>query len=839
FACLLGFGADAVHPYLLLDQLKEYADFAGNDPEKAQYNGIKALNKGLLKTMAKMGISPVASYRGALLFEAVGISKELADRHFGHVTSRVGGINLIDIERDVLFHHENATRPRASLESELLAGGKYQQHRHGEDHAISDPLIRSLQKAVRIGPDKWEGIQEWIKFKSYADAEQSRPRHLRDCLSFKFADSPLDLSQVEPVESILRRFTSGAMSLGSISAVAHETLARAMNRIGGRSNSGEGGEPVERRTDAERKSKIRQVASGRFGVSTHYLATAEEIQIKIAQGAKPGEGGELRGGKVTAFIAATRNTTPGVTLISPPPHHDIYSIEDLKQLIHDLRQVNPKAVISVKLVSAPGVGTVAAGVAKAGADRIIVSGSEGGTGASPLSSVKHAGSPQELGIAEAHQVLIHEGFRPKVSLQTDGQILTGRDAVVAFALGADEVAFSTAPLVSMGCDMMRVCHTGTCPVGIATQDAELIKKFQGEVEQVINYFRLVAEEVRSYLAKLGLKSVDELVGRTELLVQNPPTENSKHGKLDLGPLLHKPASEHLSFEEFRRQSAESDHSRHIARAARPLLERQSGRTVEYDLGEVSNADLAIGSQVSGQISQTYGEFGLPEGAELRVKMHGEAGQSFGAWLAGGVTLELSGVANDYVGKGLSGGCIVVKPQQEASSIAAAPHDHAIAGNTTFYGAIRGKAFLNGKVGERFAIRNSGATLVCEGTGGNACEYMTGGVAVVLGDTGPNPFAGMSGGMAYLLAEDKSKVEKLWQVGQKRSMVVRQIALSDDPVLRQIVEEHAERTGSPRAKTLLSNMEQPVFLQFVPEAITAVKRSEQSDSRTLPVLGSAH
>ncbi|HET8654557.1 MAG TPA: glutamate synthase large subunit [Longimicrobiaceae bacterium] len=802
FALLLGYGAEAVCPHMAWETLTAMAREGdlGGDAAAAKKHFIKAVDKGLLKILSKMGISTLQSYCGAQIFEAIGLGPEVVERYFTGTASRIGGIGILQLAEETLRRHRAAfdtALPRERLDP----GGEYHYRIQSEHHNWSPMAIAKLQHSTRTGDAK-----TFKEFSRIVNEEQAR-FNLRGHLEPIAADQPIPLEEVEPASEIVRRFCTGAMSFGSISREAHETLALAMNRLGGRSNTGEGGEEADRFRDG-RNSAIKQVASGRFGVTTEYLINARELQIKIAQGAKPGEGGQLPGHKVDAVIAKTRHSTPGVTLISPPPHHDIYSIEDLAQLIHDLKTVNPQAMVSVKLVSEVGVGTVAAGVAKAKADLIVIAGDNGGTGASPVSSIKNAGIPWELGLAETQQTLVLNDLRGRVVLQTDGQLRTGRDVVIAALLGAEEYGFATAPLIVEGCIMMRKCHLNTCPVGIATQDPVLRKKFTGQPEHVINYFFFVAEEVREWMAKLGFRSVAEMVGRSDRLRQRP-AEHWKASSLDLSSILHRPeAAQSVAIRRVQEQDhgLETSLDHELIRLARPALER--GGRISAEL-PITNTHRAVGAMLSGEIARRYGAEGLPDGA-IRVRFTGAAGQSFGAFAAAGLSLTLEGEANDYVGKGLSGGRLVIFPPRDAGFVA---EDTVIVGNTVLYGATGGEAFFRGQAGERFAVRNSGATAVVEGVGDHGCEYMTGGTVVVLGPTGRNFGAGMSGGTAYVLPGDSA-----FEPGASGLLELETI---EDPVeaerLRRLIERHAAYTASTRARRILENWEEvlPQFIKVIP------------------------
>jgi glutamate synthase domain-containing protein 2/glutamate synthase domain-containing protein 1/glutamate synthase domain-containing protein 3 len=792
-ATLLGSGAAAVNPYVMLESIyalhRDGRLSDGMSPEDAEERVIKAIGKGLLKILSKMGISTIRSYTGAQIFEAVGIRKDVIDRHFTGTPSRVQGIGLGEIAREALDRHARAWP--AAVSELLPSGGVYAWRRRGEYHGWNPETIATLQQAAR-GED---GAGAYERFATYVNDVAVRNTALRGLLRFREDTDPVPLEEVEPAQEIVRRFKSGGMSLGALSPEAHETLAAGMNRLGGRSNTGEGGEDPARFGD-ERRSSIKQVASGRFGVTVNYLVNADELQIKVAQGAKPGEGGQLPGHKVDRYIAGLRHSTPGVGLISPPPHHDIYSIEDLKQLIYDLRCANPTARISVKLVSEIGVGTVAAGVAKANADHVVIAGHDGGTGASPQASIHHAGIPWEIGLAETQQTLLTNDLRSRILVEVDGQMRTGRDVAIGAILGADEFGFSTAPLIALGCVMMRVCHLNTCPVGVATQDPDLRRRFEGQPEHVVKYLFMVAEEVREIMASLGVRSIDELIGRTELLRQDDDVDHWKARGIDLASLLSVPEET-------------ADGPRRCVRRPEPvlfdsididLLQRsrpaiEEGIPVRLER-RIENKNRAVGGLMSGEIARRHGPEGLPEGC-IEIAMRGSAGQSFGAWLAPGVTLVLDGDANDYVGKGMSGGTVVVRPSPDAAFTA---EENVIVGNTVLYGATAGRAFFRGLAGERFAVRNSGVVAVVEGVGDHGCEYMTGGRVVVLGATGLNFAAGMSGGIAYVLDVD----------GGFRSRCNTELVGFDEITpdealeLRGWLDEHAERTGSPVAKRLLDD-----------------------------------
>jgi glutamate synthase (NADPH/NADH) large chain len=797
-ALLIGYGAAAVNPYLAMETVEDLATrgyLPGIAPEKAVANLIKALGKGVLKVMSKMGISTIASYRGAQVFEAIGLSHALVDTYFTGTTSRLDGIGLDVIAAEVAARHADAYPASGNRKphQHLAVGGEYQWRRDGEDHLFDPETVFRLQQSTRSG--------RYDVFRQYTDRvndQSARLMTLRGLLRLRTDErTPIPLDEVEPVESIVTRFSTGAMSYGSISMEAHQTLAIAMNRIGARSNTGEGGEDPERLRDPERRSKIKQVASGRFGVTSEYLTNADDLQIKLAQGAKPGEGGQLPGGKVYPWVARTRHSTPGVGLISPPPHHDIYSIEDLKQLIHDLKNANPRARVHTKLVSEFGVGTVAAGCAKAHADVVLISGHDGGTGASPLTSLKHAGTPWEIGLAETQQTLVLNDLRDRVVVQVDGQLKTGRDVVVGALLGAEEFGFATAPLVVSGCIMMRVCHLDTCPVGVATQNPELRARFSGKPEYVQTFFEFIAREVREILAELGFRTLEEAVGHVELLDTRDAVAHWKAQGLDLSPVLAVPAlKEGASLH----HAKDQDHGlakaldNRLIELASDALER--GEPVRIDL-PVRNVNRTVGTMLGHEVTRRFGGDGLPDDT-IDVTLTGSAGQSFGAFLPHGVTLRLFGDANDYLGKGLSGGRIVVRPDR--SSVLSGSLN-VIAGNVIGYGATEGQVFLRGLVGERFAVRNSGATLVVEGVGDHGCEYMTGGTVVVLGRTGRNFGAGMSGGTAYVLDLRRELVNLQAVASGELSLAV--LDDEDTGVVERLLRTHLAETGSPVAEQLLA------------------------------------
>jgi glutamate synthase domain-containing protein 2/glutamate synthase domain-containing protein 1/glutamate synthase domain-containing protein 3 len=831
FCLLIGYGAGAVNPYLAFETIQDlHAEKLlprELSCQQAMKNYIKAANKAIMKVASKMGISTVQSYRGAQIFEAIGLSDQVIDRYFTNTASRIGGIGLDVIAAEALDRHRRGFPPIPVNGQVLETGGQYQWRRDGEYHMWNPDTVAKLQHAVRV--DSFKTFQEFSRLLN----DEARHRcTLRGLLQFrKGARESIPLDNVEPAKEIVKRFCTGAMSLGSISTEAHENLAIAMNRIGGKSNTGEGGEDPRRfRIEPGglwRRSAIKQVASARFGVTTEYLVNASELQIKMAQGAKPGEGGQLPGHKVDEYIGKIRHSTPGVGLISPPPHHDIYSIEDLAQLIHDLKMVNPAARVSVKLVSEVGVGTVAAGVAKAKSDHILISGDSGGTGASPLTSIKHAGIPWELGLAEAQQVLVINGLRGRVTVQTDGQIKTGRDAAIAFLLGAEEIGFATAPLIASGCIMMRVCHLNTCPVGVATQDPELRKKFAGKPEHVINFMFFVAEELRLIMAELGFASVNEMVGQTDMLEFSDVSNHPKARHLDLSVILHKPE---LRDGDTRYRTQEQDHGLHESLDARALIElaepalslASATPAQDTDDGsverrprvraelEIKNTDRTVGTTLSGLIAKKFGHAGLADDS-IHFKLNGSAGQSFGCFLARGVTLELEGDANDYLAKGLSGGKIIVYPSKSATF---KPEENIIAGNVIGYGAIAGELYIRGVVGERFCVRNSGMHAIVEGVGDHGCEYMTGGRVVVIGPTGRNFAAGMSGGIAYVY-DDNGMFPKL------ANLEMVELETPDKPedhaTIRQMLENHFKYTASTKAKAILDDWENELrwFVKVMP------------------------
>ncbi|MGH9071470.1 MAG: glutamate synthase large subunit, partial [Acidimicrobiales bacterium] len=841
FALLLGYGATAINPYLAFDTVNAMiaqGELAGVPPERAARNYIKASGKGVLKIMSKMGISTVASYTGAQVFEAIGLSHELVDAYFGGTVSRIGGIGLEELAGEVLARHATAWPERGSelAHRELPAGGEYQWRREGEYHLFNPTTVHRLQHSTRS--------KRYDIFKSYTtevDSQAARLATLRGLFRFRSASEagrePVPIEEVEPVAEIVKRFSTGAMSYGSISAEAHQTLAIAMNRLGARSNTGEGGEDSDRFTPDPngdlRRSAIKQVASGRFGVTSEYLVNADDIQIKMAQGAKPGEGGQLPGHKVWPWIAKTRYSTPGVGLISPPPHHDIYSIEDLAQLIYDLKNANDRARIHVKLVAEVGVGTVAAGVSKAHADVVLISGHDGGTGASPLNSLKHAGAPWELGLAETQQTLMLNRLRDRIVVQVDGQLKTGRDVMVAALLGAEEFGFATAPLVVSGCVMMRVCHLDTCPVGIATQNPELRERFAGQPEFVVTFFEYIAEEVRELLASLGARSVEEVIGHPELLDTTGAVDHWKAAGLDLSPILAVTdtapgAARHCTVAQDHHLDAVLD--RDLIEACRPALDDLTKVRLARP---IRNVNRTVGTLLGAEVSRRYGGQGLPEGT-IEIAFTGSAGQSFGAFVPRGITLRLEGDANDYLGKGLSGGRLVVRPSREVPDGFVA-EEQIIAGNVILYGATAGEVFIRGVVGERFAVRNSGATAVVEGIGDHGCEYMTGGRVVVLGATGRNFGAGMSGGMAYVW-DPYGRFEPL----VNPEMVELEPLGPEDLVwLVEILTRHVGETDSAVADRILASWARTTaeFVKVMPRDYKRVlEAARAAESEGVPVEG---
>jgi len=823
-ALLIGYGASAVNPYLAMETCEDLVRsgvISGVTPEDAVHNVIKALGKGVLKIMSKMGISTIASYAGAQAFEAIGLSQEFIDEYFTGTTSKLGGVGIDVIAAENLSRHTEAYPEDVAVRAHerLATGGEYQWRRDGSPHLFNPETVFRLQHSTRNR--RYDVFREYTQL---VDSQAEELMTLRGLFALRSGvRPPVPLDEVEPVSSIVKRFSTGAMSYGSISKEAHETLAIAMNRLGAKSNTGEGGEDLERLLDPERRSAIKQVASGRFGVTSMYLTHADDIQIKLAQGAKPGEGGQLPPTKVYPWVARTRHATAGVGLISPPPHHDIYSIEDLKQLIFDLKRANPKARVHVKLVSQSGIGAVAAGTAKALADVILVSGHDGGTGASPLNSLKHAGTPWELGLAETQQTLMLNGMRDRVVVQVDGQLKTGRDVIIGALLGAEEFGFATAPLVVEGCIMMRVCHLDTCPVGVATQNPELRKRFTGKPEFVVNFFEFIAEEVREHLAALGFRSIDEIIGRRELLDVDRAVSHWKASGLDLTPVLIGPD---FADAEPRKHARAQDHEldehfdNELIARARQVLEQ--GGHVEIEL-PIKNTERAVGTMLGHEVTARHGANGLPEGA-IEITLSGSAGQSLGAFLPAGITLRLEGDSNDYVGKGLSGGRIVVRPAPTASFAA---ERNVIAGNVIGYGATQGSMFIRGIVGERFLVRNSGATAVVEGVGDHALEYMTGGLALILGDTGRNLGAGMSGGTAYVLGLDEAMVNRESLASGELELL--QLGSADREIVRDLLEQHLAETGSAVAASLLEHGEAAFdrFTKVLPRDYAAVLQTRQT------------
>ena len=811
FATLLGYGASAINPYLAQESIHELIET--NRLDKDYYAAVNDYNSaiihGIVKIASKMGISTIQSYQSSQIFEAIGINKAVVDRYFTNTVSRVEGIDIKDIEKQVDELHSAAFDPLGlDMNLELESSGSHKYRSGKEEHLYNPQTIHLLQQATRVG--------DYNMFKQYSKLlnEEMEPVNLRGLMEFNYPEKGVPIEEVEPVDSIVKRFKTGAMSYGSISQEAHETLAIAMNMLGGKSNSGEGGEDLERLTvgadGKNRCSAIKQVASGRFGVTSKYLTSAKEIQIKMAQGAKPGEGGHLPGGKVYPWIAKTRHSTPGVGLISPPPHHDIYSIEDLAQLIYDCKNANTDARISVKLVSEAGIGTVAAGVAKAGAQVILVSGYDGGTGAAPGNSIHNAGLPWELGLAETHQTLIMNDLRNKVILETDGKLMTGRDVAIAAMLGAEEYGFATAPLVTMGCVMMRVCNLDTCPVGIATQNPELRKRFKGKPEYVVNFMRFIAEELREYMARLGVRTVDELVGRTDLLKAGAEAAEKK---VDLSAILNNPYVDspqnkivYNKKNVYDFELANTVDEKILLKTFKDALAKGQKKSVEID---VRNTDRSVGTIFGSEITKKY--YNTLEEDTFTVKCNGSGGQSFGAFIPKGLTLELVGDSNDYFGKGLSGGKLIVYPPK---TIQYKAEDNIIIGNVALYGATSGKAYINGVAGERFAVRNSGATAVCEGVGDHGCEYMTGGRVVILGDTGKNFAAGMSGGIAYVLDMNSDLYMKM----NKEMVSIEQVSDKYDVLeLKDIIKDHVAYTNSEKGKEILDNFGEylPKFKKIIP------------------------
>jgi glutamate synthase (NADPH/NADH) large chain len=834
-ALLVGFGAGAINPYLAFETIEDVIasdmySLGSMDPHKAVKNYIKASGKGVLKVMSKMGVSTVASYTGAQIFEAIGLANDLVDEFFTGTVSRLGGIGLDEIAQEVATRHATAHPSRPDLRSHrrIELGGEYQWRREGEYHLFNPDTVYRLQHSTRAG--------RYDLFKQYTTEVNDQSKHLatlRGLFHLRTEErTAISIDEVEPVSEIVKRFSTGAMSYGSISAEAHETLAIAMNRIGAKSNTGEGGEDPERFIPMEngdsKRSSIKQVASGRFGVTSEYLVNADDLQIKMAQGAKPGEGGQLPGHKVYPWVAKTRHSTPGVGLISPPPHHDIYSIEDLKQLIHDLKNANPVARVHVKLVAEVGVGTVAAGVSKAKADVVLISGHDGGTGASPLTSLKHAGAPWELGLAEAQQTLMLNGLRDRIVVQADGQMKTGRDVIIAALLGAEEFGFATAPLVVSGCIMMRVCHLDTCPVGIATQNPVLRERFSGKPEFVVNFFEYIAEEVREYLAELGFRTLKEAVGHVELINAEQAVNHWKAQGLDISPILAVPQNPYGSTPFM---SVEQDHGLADALDNELIsLSREAiadARPVNIAL-PIRNVNRTVGTMLGYEVTKAWGGNGLPDGT-INIHFTGSAGQSFGAFVPAGIEMRLEGDCNDYLGKGLSGGRIILHPHRESAFVA---EENVIAGNVIGYGATSGEIFIRGTVGERFCVRNSGATAVVEGVGDHGCEYMTGGRVVVLGETGRNFAAGMSGGIAYVYDPDEE-----FSGNVNYDMVDLEAVLGEDSEwLRATIERHGALTGSAVAERILSawTIEASHFRKVMPrdyKSVLAVLAAAKAEGLT--------
>jgi glutamate synthase (ferredoxin) len=828
FALLIGYGASAVNPYLTFETIHDQIRLAmiKGPPDVAEKKYVKAVNKGIVKVISKMGISTIQSYHGAQVFEAVGLNQDFIDEYFTWTPTRIGGVGIDVVAREAKMRHDRAFPPkRPIVHKQLGTGGQYQYREDGEQHLFNPLTIHKLQFACRSG--------SYPLFKEYTRLVDDLSQNLctlRGLMDLKPSPKPVPIEEVEPVDTIVRRFKTGAMSYGSISKEAHESLAVAMNRLGGKSNTGEGGEDPERYRPLpngdSKNSAIKQVASGRFGVTSEYLVNARELQIKMAQGAKPGEGGQLPGSKVYPWIAKTRHATPGVGLISPPPHHDIYSIEDLAQLIHDLKNANHGARISVKLVAEVGVGTIAAGVAKAHADVVLISGHDGGTGASPLTSIKHAGIPWELGLAETHQVLVINNLRSRIAVECDGQLKTGRDVVIAALLGAEEFGFATAPLVVLGCIMMRACHLNTCPVGVATQDPELRKRFTGDPAHVVTFMRFIAEEVREYMAALGYRTIDEMVGRSERIEMRRAVDHWKARNLDFSRILFKPTvPKHYG----RTCQIPQDHgldealdATTLLDLARPALEAR--KPVQATLA-IRNTNRVVGTMLGSEVTRRHGARGLPEDT-IRLHFKGSAGQSFGAFIPPGMTLTLEGDSNDYIGKGLSGGKIIVFPPHEASFV---PEENIIVGNVAFYGATDGEAYVRGVAGERFCVRNSGVRAVVEGVGDHGCEYMTGGSVVVLGTTGRNFAAGMSGGIAYVLDRNGGfrKVCNPEMVSLERLEDEEEIA-----TVRRMIERHVQYTRSALGRKVLDAWQEllPRFVRVVPNdyrrVLTAQARMRQ-------------
>ncbi|EDN69747.1 glutamate synthase, large subunit [Beggiatoa sp. PS] len=850
FCLLAGYGAEAINPYLAFDTLSALRSSLPEEltEEEIHKRYIKALNKGMLKVMSKMGISTYQSYCGAQIFDGIGLAYDFIAQYFTGTQCKTAGVGLAEVAEETVRKHRMAYSDAPLYQDALDMGGEYAYRVRGETHALTAQTISKIQQATRSN-----NRALYDEFTKEINEQNERLLTLRGLFDFKFADKPIPLEEVEPASEIVKRFATGAMSYGSISYEAHTTLAIAMNRLGGKSNTGEGGEESERfiplPNGDSKRSAIKQVASGRFGVTTEYLVNSNDIQIKIAQGAKPGEGGQLPGHKVDKTIARVRHSTPGVGLISPPPHHDIYSIEDLAQLIHDLKNVNPQARISVKLVSEIGVGTVAAGVSKAHADHVTISGYEGGTGASPITSIKHAGSPWEIGLAETHQTLVLNKLRGRIAVQTDGGLRTGRDVAIAALLGADEFGFATIALVVAGCIMMRKCHLNTCPVGVATQDPELRKLFTGQPAHIVNYFMFVAEEMREWMAKLGFRTVNEMVGRSDKLDMRQAISHWKAKGLDFSKILYRPdMGPDVAVYNCEKQDHGLDKAldNKLIELAQPALEQKKPVQIEMP---IHNYNRTFGAMLSGEIAKRYGHAGLPEDT-IYIKVTGCAGQSFGAFVAQGISIELIGEANDYVGKGLSGGRLVIYPPKECPIV---PEENIVVGNTVLYGAISGECYFRGIGGERFAVRNSGAIAVIEGVGDHGCEYMTGGVVVVLGSTGRNFAAGMSGGIAYVLDEAgdferrcnlsmvelEPVVEEGSTVGDSHSLaeVMQDMTSNDARRLKTLIQRHQHYTNSSRAKEILDNWNSylPKFVKIMPvDYRRALQQLQQEQSQQAQV-----
>jgi glutamate synthase (NADPH/NADH) large chain len=840
FCLLAGYGAEAINPYLALDSITHILPRLDNEltVEEAHNRYIKAINKGMLKVMSKMGISTYQSYCGAQIFDAVGLASQFVEKYFYGTATAIEGVGLDEIAEETVRRHKAAYGDQPALRNALEVGGELAFRHRGENHIWTPETISLLQHAVRS-----DDYGEYQQYAEIMNRQGDRVKNLRGLFEFKLDRDPVPIEEVEPAEEIVKRFATGAMSFGSISWEAHTTLAIAMNRLGGRSNTGEGGEEAERfgtlPNGDSMRSRVKQIASGRFGVSAEYLVNADDIQIKMAQGAKPGEGGQLPGHKVNEWIARVRHSTPGVGLISPPPHHDIYSIEDLAQLIHDLKNVNPQARISVKLVSEVGVGTVAAGVAKAHADHVLISGSEGGTGASPLTSTMHAGSEWEIGLAETHQTLVLNDLRGRIAVQADGGMRTGRDVVIAALLGADEVGFGTIALIAEGCIMMRKCHLNTCPVGVATQDSELRKRFTARPEDVVNFFMFVAEDVREWMAKLGYRSYNEMIGHADRLDTHSSIQHWKAKGLDFtGIFTVPPAGKEVAIFNCESQDHGLDQALDRMFIEKTAAALEHGKQVRLENVVVSNVNRSLGAMLSGEVARRHGHAGLPTDT-IYIMARGNGGQSFGAFLASGITLELVGEANDYTGKGLSGGRIIVYPPPESPIKA---DDNIIVGNTVLYGAIDGEVFFSGVAGERFCVRNSGATAVVEGVGDHGCEYMTGGCVVVLGQTGRNFAAGMSGGVAYVLdadgmfeqrcnlamvdleplTDEDETLENIDHQGGDLEAhglvdIMHDLSRYDDQRLRMLIEKHHQLTGSAKAAAILEDWDgyRPRFVKVMP------------------------